>query len=66
MNFDKLKNILLDGAIVSQKSGELIQDIFSVEDKFFGIVVGGYVVKVNWNNQVTKTVRYTTLDLSEY
>jgi hypothetical protein len=66
MDFQKFKNLILDGAIVSQKSGTLIQDIDTVEDKFFGIVVGGYVVTVDWNNQVKRTPRYTTIDLSDY
>jgi hypothetical protein len=66
MNFDKLKNLLLDGSIVSQKSGVLISNIHTVEDKFFGIVVGGEVLTVNWNNSVTRTPRYTTIDLSDY
>jgi len=66
MDFQKFKNLILDGAIVSQKSGVLIQDIDTVEDKFFGIVVGGYVVTVDWNNQVKRTPRYTTIDLSDY
>jgi len=66
MNFDKLKNLLLDGSIVSQKSGVLISNIHTVEDKFFGIVVGGEIVTVDWNNQVKRTPRYTTIDLSDY
>ena len=64
MDFYKLKNILLDGAIVTQKSGVLIQDIDTVEDKFFGIVVGGYHWTYNWNGTVTKTRRFTTIDLN--
>jgi hypothetical protein len=66
MEFDKLKNLLIGGAIVSQKSGVLIQDIDTVEDKFFGIVVGGQVAKFNWNGTITYTPRYTTIDLSDY
>ena len=63
MEFDKLKNLLIGGAIVSQKSGVLIQDIDTVEDKFFGIVVGGQVAKFNWNGTITFTPRYTTISL---
>ncbi|NBW18701.1 MAG: hypothetical protein EBR82_63085 [Caulobacteraceae bacterium] len=66
MDFQKFKNLILDGAIVSQKSGALIQNIHTVEDKWFGIVVGGEIVTVNWNNTVTRTPRYTTIDLSDY
>jgi len=66
MNFDKLKNLLLDGSIVTQKSGVLISNIHTVEEKWFGIVVGGDVLTVNWNNSVKATPRYTTIDLSDY
>jgi hypothetical protein len=66
MNFQKFKNLLLDGSIVSQKSGALISNIHTVEEKWFGIVVGGEVLTVNWNNTITRTPRYTTLDLSDY
>ena len=64
IEFDKLKGILMGGSIVSQKSGVLIQDIDVVVDEFFGIVVGGYEWQHNWNGTVTKTPRYTTLDLT--
>jgi hypothetical protein len=66
MDFDKFKNLILGGAIVSQKSGVLIENIHTVVDEFFGIVVGGEVVTVNWNNTITRTPRYTTIDLSDY
>jgi hypothetical protein len=66
MNFDKLKNLLIGGSIVTQKSDVLISNIHTVEEKFFGIVVGGEVLTVNWNNSVTRTPRYTTIDLSDY
>lgn len=66
MNFDKLKNLLIGGSIVTQKSDVLISNIHTVEDKYFGIVVGGEVLTVNWNNTVTRTPRYTTIDLSDY
>jgi hypothetical protein len=66
MDFDKLKNLLIGGSIVTQKSDVLISNIHTVKDKWFGIVVGGEVLTVNWNNTVTRTPRYTTIDLSEY
>jgi hypothetical protein len=66
MDFDKFKNLLIGGSIVTQKSDVLISNIHTVEDKFFGIVVGGEVLTVNWNNSITSTPRYTTIDLSEY
>ena len=66
MNFDKLKNLLIGGSIVTQKSDVLISNIHTVEDKWFGVVIGGEVLTVNWNNSVTATPRYTTIDLSEY
>ena len=66
MNFDKLKNLLIGGSIVTQKSDVLISNIHTVEDKWFGIVVGGEVLTVDWNNSVKATPRYTTIDLSEY
>jgi hypothetical protein len=66
MDFQKLKNLLIGGAIVSQKSGVLIQDIDTVEDKWFGVVVGGQVANFNWNGTITWERRYTTIDLSEY
>ena len=63
MNFDKLKNLLLDGSIVSQKSGVLISNIHTVEEKWFGIVVVGDVLTMNWNGTLKATPRYTTIDL---
>jgi len=66
MDFDKFKNLLIGGSIVTQKSDVLISNIHTVEDKFFGIVVGGEVLTVNWNGSIKATPRYTTIDLSEY
>lgn len=65
MDFDKLKNLLIGGSIVTQKSDVLISNIHTVEDKWFGIVVGGEVLTVDWNNQVKRTPRYTTINLDE-
>lgn len=66
MDFQKFKNLLLGGSIVSQKSDVLIQDISTVEEKWFGIVIGGQVATFNWNGTITWTPRFTTIDLSEY
>jgi len=63
MDFDKLKNLLIGGSIVTQKSDVLISNIHTVEDKWFGIVVGGDVLTMNWNGSIKATPRYTTISL---
>jgi len=61
MDFETLRSILIGGSIVTLKSDVLIQNIHTVEEKWNGILVGGEVLTVNWNNSVTATPRWTTI-----
>ena len=66
-NATTLKNLLLGGAIVTPKSGVLIQDIHTVEDKGLDVyVIGGDVVTQNWSGSYTRKPRWTTIELSDY
>ena len=66
-NATTLQNLLMYGAIVTPKSGVLIQDIHTVEDKGLGVyVIGGEVVTHNWSGSVTRTPRWTTIELTDY
>lgn len=60
-----LKNLLLDGAIVTPKSGVLIQNIHTVEDKWFGTVIGGEVITFDSNWKEVRTPRWTTIEIVE-
>ena len=63
MDFDKLKNLLIGGSIVTQKSDVLISNIHTVVEEYYGIVVGGDVLSINWNGSIKATPRYTTINL---
>jgi hypothetical protein len=66
-NKTTLKNLLLDGAIVTPKSGTLIQNIHTVENKGLGVyVIGGETITPEWNGSVTRRERWTTIELSDY
>lgn len=62
-----LKNLLLDGAIVTPKSGVLIENIHTVEDKWFGTVIGGEMT--TYPNGIfgepVKVSRWTTIEIVE-
>lgn len=62
-----LKNLLLGGAIVTPKSGVLIENIHTVEDKWYGIVIGGEAV--TYPNGIfsdpVRVERWTTIELVE-
>jgi len=60
-----LPNLLIYGAIVTPKSGVLIENIHTVEKKWHGIVIGGEIVTHNFNGTVTRTPRWTTIELAE-
>jgi hypothetical protein len=62
-----LTNLLLGGAIVTPKSGALIENIHTVEHKWFGTVIGGYVA--TYPNGIFSPMvvrdRWTTIELTE-
>jgi len=63
-NTTTLEKLLLGGAIVTPKSGVLIQNIHTVESKWFGTVIGGEVVTPNlYADGFRKEPRWTTIDL---
>ena len=59
-----LPNLLLGGAIVTPKSGVLIQDIHTVEVKSHGIVIGGEVVTPSGATGWKREARWTTIELA--
>jgi hypothetical protein len=59
-----LANLLIGGSIVSPKSGKLIQNIHTVEDKWFGTVIGGEVISFD-NSKEVRTPRWTTIEIVE-
>ena len=62
-----LTNLLLGGAIVSPKSGKLIENIHTVEDKWFGTVIGGEVIEYPYGilGTATRYTKYTTIEIVE-
>ena len=60
-----LKNLLIGGAIVSPKSGVLIQNIHTVEDKWFGTVIGGEVITPSGASGWKREARWTTIEIVE-
>lgn len=62
-----LANLLLGGAIVSPKSGKLIENIHTVEDKWFGTVIGGEVIEYPYGILGTpvRYEKYTTIEIVE-
>ena len=65
LNKVTLPNLLIGGAIVTPKSDVLIQNIHTVEKKSYGIVIGGEIVTQNWSGGITRTPRWTTIELAE-
>lgn len=64
VNLESLQSVLIGGSIITQKSGVQIVDIFDVIDKGCDeFVIGGYTQSLNWNNSVTTTERWTTIQL---
>ena len=62
-----LTNLLLGGAIVSPKSGKLIENIHTVEDKWFGTVIGGTVTEYPYGilGTAIRYTKYTTIEIVE-
>ena len=62
-----LKNLLMYGAIVTPKSGVLIQNIHTVEDKWFGTVIGGEVIEYPYGilGTAVRYPKYTTIEIVE-
>ena len=67
-NVTNLRNLLIDGAIVTPKSGVLIQNIHTVEDKGCGVyVIGGEHIDYTFSlTNPTRKERWTTIELSDY
>jgi hypothetical protein len=66
-NATTLQNLLLGGAIVTPKSGTLIQNIHTVEAKGLDVyVIGGETVTPEWNGSITRRDRWTTIELTDY
>lgn len=66
-NATTLQNLLLGGAIVTPKSGTLIENIHTVESKGLDVyVIGGETVTQNWSGSVTRKPRWTTIELTDY
>jgi hypothetical protein len=61
MDFETLRSILVGGSIVTLKSDVLISNIHTVEDKWYGTLIGGEVLTVNWDNTITRVPRWTTI-----
>lgn len=61
---ENLKQILIGGSIITQKSGVQIVDIFEIVDKGCDeFTIGGYTQTLDWNNNVRLTERWTTIQL---
>ena len=61
-----LRNLLIGGAIVSPKSGKLIENIHTVEEKWFGTVIGGEVIEYSFGGAVmSRRPKWTTIEIVE-
>jgi hypothetical protein len=67
-NATTLKNLLLGGAIVTPKSGVLIQNIHTVESKGLDVyVIGGEHIDYTFSlTNPTRKERWTTIELTDY
>lgn len=68
-NLTTLENLLLGGSIVTPKSGALIQNIHTVENKGGDVyVIGGETIDYPYGilGTVSRRDRWTTIELSDY
>ena len=68
-NATTLQNLLLGGAIVTPKSGTLIQNIHTVESKGLDVyVIGGETIEYPYGilGTVSRRERWTTIELTDY
>lgn len=66
-NKTTLQNLLIGGSIVTPKSGTLIQNIHTVEDKGLDVyVIGGETIEHRLSGSPIVRERWTTIELSDY